>query len=163
MKKWYFIENYPNYRVSIDGKVFNVKTNKILKPRPNKTGYLRVQLYNKGSKKEFYIHRLVAFYFVKNPLKKETVNHIDGNKQNNKASNLEWLTKGENNSHAYRIGLMDKKGTKCNFAKLTDKKVQEIRNRLKKGERSCDLANEYKVSRACISKIKTYKTWRHLK
>lgn len=54
----------------------------------------------------FRLHRLVAEHFIGDPLPKETdVNHKDGNKQNNSASNLEWCTRSENMKHAIRTGL----------------------------------------------------------
>lgn len=52
-----------------------------------------------------YVHRLVAMAFVKGMVSGKEVNHIDGNKRNNAASNLEWVTKSENQLHAYKIGL----------------------------------------------------------
>ena len=74
---------------------------KIQKPRKTKNGYLRVQLLNK----DFYIHRLVASAFIR-PLKpKEEINHIDGNKSNNRVDNLEIVSRTENQDHAVRNGL----------------------------------------------------------
>jgi hypothetical protein len=49
---------------------------------------------------------LVATHFCQNPLNKEYVNHIDGDKHNNKRENLEWVTASENSIHAYNLGLM---------------------------------------------------------
>ncbi len=65
------------------------------------SGYRRVQIYNK----QYYIHRLVAQAFIPNPENKPCVNHINGNKLDNRVENLEWCTYSENNSHAYKTGL----------------------------------------------------------
>jgi len=85
-----------------------------LKKRRNKAGgkyvddgYLVVALYKNNKAKMEYVHRLVAEAFIPNPENKETVNHIDGNKQNNQVSNLEWSTYTENNYHAFETGLND--------------------------------------------------------
>lgn len=64
-------------------------------------GYKAVNLCKDGNKKPNYIHRLVAQAFIPNPHNKKTVNHIDGDKLNNKVDNLEWMTYSENNKHAY--------------------------------------------------------------
>lgn len=78
-----------------------------------KAGYLYYSLCKKGNRKKMKAHRLVAIAFIDNPENKKEVNHIDGNKQNNHVSNLQWCTQSENTLHAYKTGLMKpKKGVK---------------------------------------------------
>lgn len=69
-------------------------------------GYLRVR-FGASGKIRARVHRLIATAFVPNPLGKPQVNHIDGNKRNNAASNLEWCTPRENQRHAITSGLRD--------------------------------------------------------
>ena len=109
--------NFPNYLIDVDGNVFSrykYKTSIVcdtwrpVKPVLDKgTGYLLVTLVNDVGRKNQFIHRLLATHFIANPENKPQVNHIDGNKTNNKLSNLEWVTAKENAQHAVRTGLCD--------------------------------------------------------
>lgn len=95
-----------NYRDSLGRNKFYPED--IIKPRPGKTGYMRVWLQGK----DYYVHRLVAQVFLENVLNKPEVNHKDGNKRNNNKTNLEWATKLENCQHASRLGLINKHSEK---------------------------------------------------
>lgn len=99
------IKDYEDlYLVSECGCVFGIVRSKFLLPQKGKH-YLQVQLNKNGIGITKTIHRLVAQAFVPNPSNKPEVNHIDGNKLNNNAYNLEWVTSSENSIHAIRLGL----------------------------------------------------------
>jgi len=105
---WKKIEGYQDkYSVSNLGYVRNDKTGKILKPGRDIFRYLHVSLRDSIKKKAhtFKIHRLVAINFLQKDKERLQVNHLDGNKENNQATNLEWCTCGENARHAERLGL----------------------------------------------------------
>jgi hypothetical protein len=106
------INGYPNYEINEDGVIRSIPRNgtirrtRIIVGGTDRSGYKIVGLRNKPDKKDtFKVHRLVAEHFIPNPENKKTVNHKDGNKQNNKVSNLEWATQIENHLHGYRMGL----------------------------------------------------------
>ena len=99
------IDKFPNYNISEDGTITNLTTRYIKKPWLSKNGYYYVDLQHKGYKQKVPLHRLLAIAFIPNPDNKRTVNHIDGNKQNNSLTNLEWATDAENMQHAYDSGL----------------------------------------------------------
>jgi hypothetical protein len=95
------IIGHPDYLIYNTGKIFSKKTNKFLKTIPDNKGYHKVKI----DKKTVAIHRLVAEYFIPNPLKLPQVNHKNGNKDNNEYTNLEWCTNSENMKHAFENGL----------------------------------------------------------
>lgn len=100
------IDGFNNYCVTSGGVIFNKETGKELKPMKRKTGYMEVCLFDTEHKRHYItVHRIVAKAFCDNPDNKTEVNHIDGNKNNNHSSNLEWVTRNENLKHAYDIGL----------------------------------------------------------
>ncbi|HEL1567092.1 TPA: HNH endonuclease [Streptococcus suis] len=83
------------------------KRGRILKGVKDRDGYYYVSLYKNGKRRGWYIHRLVALHFVKGDTTL-VVNHKDGKKENNSASNLEWVTQAQNILHAYEKGLNKK-------------------------------------------------------
>ena len=96
------------YQVNENGDVRNKLTGKEIIGDTNSTGYKRVCLHNKNNtvkRQRFFRHRLVAIHFIDNPLCLKEVNHIDGNKENNHVSNLEWCDRLSNEKHAWETGL----------------------------------------------------------
>lgn len=110
-EEWKKIEGFPNYSVSNTGKVRNDKKNKEKALVKSSTGYAKTDLYSNGKRFCKRTHRLVGEAFVPNPYNKPEINHKDGNKLNNRADNLEWVNRSENEKHAYDNGL----------AKITEK------------------------------------------
>lgn len=90
------------YMVSDDGIIFSKRGNP-LKPSINHRGYQIVNLMINGKRKGIAVHTLVARAFCKGYNPELTVNHKDGIKTNNKASNLEWITLYENTQHAIHV------------------------------------------------------------
>lgn len=106
MENWKDIPNYEGlYQISNFGAVKSLITNRLLKPSLDKFGYVRFNALKYKKAKTLRIHRLVMEIF--NPINSiMQVNHIDGNKLNNKLDNLEWCTDSDNKKHAYKTGLM---------------------------------------------------------
>ncbi|NGM81233.1 hypothetical protein G5B47_02270 [Paenibacillus sp. 7124] len=105
MEIWKHINGFDeHYAVSNLGNVKNVDTGDILAGDRNTMGYRRVILYY-GERHRVFIHRLVALHFCDGYAPGLVVNHIDGDKQNNRSDNLEWVTRSANDRHAVRLGL----------------------------------------------------------
>ena len=107
-EEWRDVVGYEGlYQVSSEGRVKSLKrkgckSERILKPIDDGRGYLRVDLYAGGKRKRFKVHRLVCQAFHENPGNKPQVNHINENKTDNRASNLEWATARENSNFGTR-------------------------------------------------------------
>lgn len=97
--------------------------NRILSPGVKRDGYKIVILQKEKIKKTCSVARLVAEAFIPNPENKPEVNHINGNKIDNRIENLEWVTRSEQQKHAFTTGLNSNKGKN---ALTTDNDVHEI-------------------------------------
>lgn len=142
-----------DYLITRDGKVYNKKWGRYVKPQPNGTGYLRVHIAGKM----WFVHRLVAMQYVPNPDNKPQVNHKDGNKHNNDADNLEWVTNKENSVHALHNGWM-RIEEKHQFAKLRREEVAYIKSHPEMPRN--ELAKMFSVSPNTISDIRKGRTWK---
>lgn len=148
--------------VAGNGKTYK---GKILKPIITKSGYVNVCLTtgNDESRITKRVHRLVAEAFVENPYDKDEINHKDGNKENNRADNLEWVTRSENEQHAYDNNLVKVlKGSEKPCAKLNEEDIQNIRKEYEDGCLQIELAEQYGVARQTISSIVNRKAWTHV-
>ena len=111
------IKDFDGYFISDDGKVFcnlgkgNRRQGKTvepyeIKPRPAKNGYMRVYCRQTSTdkRKDLYVHRLVAEYYIPNPHNKKQINHKNCCRSDNRVSNLEWCTSKENNDYTISVG-----------------------------------------------------------
>jgi hypothetical protein len=169
MEMWKDVTNWEGlYKISNLGNVYSVRSNKNLKHQKSGhkgSGYLQVPLHRDGKKKLTCVHRLIAEHFIPNPENKPVVNHLDGNKQNNEISNLEWCTVSENMKHAYDTGLNTslKHGIEHHKSKLNEDDVREIRRLYATGMVSqTKLAKQFGVNQANIGFIVRKEIWKHV-
>lgn len=137
---WKEVPEWSWYLVNEQGQIFNTKTNKHLVGDKNNIGYHRVTLYNNKQRKRIFIHRLVAELFLDNPNSFAEVNHIDGNKDNNSVTNLEWCDRTHNEREARRIGIKEYKPFQVTFRN----------GDIKQYEFTPQLANELGVTRRTV-------------
>lgn len=121
---------YTGYSVSFGGNIYKCTSQgfEYVKPSICSHGYFAVTLYFEGFSHQYLVHRLVALTFIPNPKNKPEVNHKDGNKLNNEASNLEWSTNKENMIHAVKTGLHQKEKHV-----YTDEQIHEVCRLLQEG------------------------------
>ena len=114
------IQNYPDYLIYSDGRVFTKKRNKFLKSMYDKKGYQIVNLYRDGKRKSSKIHRLVGIHYIPNPENKTQIDHLNRIKSDNRVENLRWVSPSENQ---HNIGLQknNKTGYK-NIEHISDNK-----------------------------------------
>lgn len=174
----YSVSNLGNVRRDSRGQ--GARAGTVLKHSKDGRGYHRVRLYSSKKHRDYSVHRLVLFAFDRDGDKCEEANHLDGNKDNNTISNLEWTTPSENVRHAYRTGLKvpaagDRNGSRTHpeklippigekngQAKLCAEEVIEMR--LMKAEKKThrEMSAKFGVSLATVSHIVNRKLWKHL-
>lgn len=146
----YLISNFGNVKSLCKGR------EKLLKLSHTKDGYVKCGISINGKSCRFRVNRLVAEHFIPNPDNKTTVNHIDGNKDNNMVDNLEWATLSEQMQHAYKIGLKKPmQGTLHTVSKLSENDVRYIRTHYKAHDKKFGmiaLARKFNVGDCCIKR-----------
>lgn len=155
--EWRDIPGYEGvYQASNDGQIRR-GGGKVIKPRLKNSGYLFVSL----QRKNFYVHRLIALVFIGERPNKLDINHINGNKFDNRAANLEYVSRSDNMRHARELGLHNNRADGHYNAKLTSELVKDIRwayNTAGTGE--TEIALTLGVSKRTIQDVLENKTWR---
>ena len=146
---WRDIPGFPDYQASDRGRVRSRKSGawRVLRHTPHRgNGYLVVSPRVSGRYVTRSVHRLVARAFLGEAAGRD-VNHINGDKHDNRLSNLEYLSRGENHCHAYRTGLRDAVGRK-----LTADQVRQVAA-LRGHATQTEIAQMFGVSRAIVWRI----------
>lgn len=167
------------YAVTEDGKVWSYPRSWVmpnggtqshngffLKQLRSTNGYWLVFLSQPGRRvKMKQVHRLVATAFIPNPDDKPEVNHIDSDRGNNNFSNLEWVTRSENNNHMiasgrHRVGRQP--GQINPHSKLTNDQVLAMRRLREQGLGPSQIARMYGVKPHTVTQIVQRKRWTHI-
>lgn len=159
------IPGFPRYAIDENGTVISVcghrgganrlwKDAKHVKQLPDTDGYYRVYLSHDGHGRTVNVHRLVLITFVGPCPDGMQCRHLDGNQTNNHVSNLAWGTKSQNERDKNRHGTVG--------LKLTTTDVLEIRRRAANGESQSDIAKDFLVHVANVSRIVRRKAWKHI-
>jgi len=166
---WKDIKGYKGlYQVSNMGRVKSLKRTvtrkngrkktireRILKPKTSNAGYLRVGLCDsRGKRKFFFVHRLVCEAFHENPENKPEVNHINENRLDNRACNLEWVTAKENSNHGTRNAKVAKALSKPVGQYTRDGELVKVWQSTREVERQLGFAQS-NISNAARGKLKT--------
>lgn len=153
---------YDNYFVDKEGRVWNSK-GKEKSQHLSRDGYPCVMLWkdNKGTFKT--VHRFVAQAFIPNPENKPCVNHIDGDKANNKVENLEWVTYSENTIHAFETGLkIPEQGEDVHNASITNEQAHEVCRLLAEGRGPKEVSGITGIALHTVESISCRKTWKSI-
>lgn len=139
----------------------------LVKPCVRKDGYISVVLTKpEANARSYLVHRLVAEVFISSIPQNMHVAHLDGDKANNKLSNIAIVTPQENEKHKIihgtnRRGTFEK-GSKVLWSKITEADVLNIRKLYNEGALQNDLAKKFGIAQTGVSSIVRRKTWRHI-
>ena len=163
------IIGHEGYAVSSDGHIWSCKHAGCqrtyrqwfqMRPLPDRGGYCHVLLSSGPRRKRYSCHRLVAGAFCKADSIGLEVNHINGIKEDNRAENLEWVTKSQNQLHAIRSGLSHSVcGEKHGRAKLTKKEVMRVIGMDNEGLTQVDISKRTGISFWTVSRIVLGDSW----
>lgn len=176
---WFEVSNLGRVKRAAPGR--GTWVGRILKCQRHHTGYIHVVLSRNSRERSHFVHVLVLEAFVCPRPRSQETNHKDGDKQNNRIGNLEWVTTSQNarhKVHTLRDGWITKnrrprakprkrqgkyvRGSASPRAKLLESDIPRIRKRLKRGHLLREVAKDFGVSPEMIWRIKVSLAWCHV-
>lgn len=154
------LKDYPNYLIYPDGRVFSLRRRHYIYQTVCSRGYHRVVMTINKKQVARLVHRLVCQAFLLRFDSGKQVNHIDGDKSNNRIDNLEMVTNMQNRQHAKRMGLIAK-GESHGGSKIKSKHVAQIRA-LKGSTTYKKIGTRFGISAPSVSRIINKQAWRHM-
>lgn len=158
---WKTIPFEAEYEVSDYGRVRNKTTCKVKSLRYNKGGYLRVTLYPSG--KTYTIHQLVCRTYLGEPLSGQEVNHINGVRDDNNLTNLEWVSRSANCKHRDTVLRRDKwEGTSNPANSISEDVIRKIKYGDFPNKTNKEIGEIFGVSREHTRRIRKGLRWKHI-
>jgi hypothetical protein len=161
-----------NENIDINGIIYTVYENgdvyngsRKIKQRPSyEDGYACFTAGKKNFRRVIRTHTIVGKLFVDNPNNLPELDHLDGNRMNPNADNLEWVSHEENIKRAYEKGSYKGRiiGTKNPKAKLNEETVIDIRKDYENGLNQKEISTKYNIPWSTVHNIVTYQTWKHV-
>ncbi len=163
-EKWKVVPSIPILQASNLGRIKRVETGRVLCGGVmKKSGYIQIGFSFNSKKMNKTAHRLVAEAWLGSCPKGLQVNHINGEKVDNKIKNLEYVTPSRNKKHAFEIGLESAVGEQNGRAKLTKENVLEIRRLASVTDfTSARIADRFGISQSHCSHIINKTFWSHI-
>ena len=153
-----------DYEVDRQGNIYRIGNDKPKYQSVNRDGYKVVGLWKNNKSTAKTVHRLIALAFLPNPENKPCVNHINGDKQDNRLENLEWATYSENTIHSFENGLqVAPKGEEVYNAKHTNEQIHEICKLMEEGLRNIEIIEKLGVPKSLLKNIRNGRSWESIK
>lgn len=155
MRKLFDHTKYTNWYITPEGDVFvsSTRYKKGILYKKKGTIHKRGYVYVRTANRNYQLHRLVAEAFIINPLNKYYVNHIDGNKTNNRWDNLEWVTGKENAQHAIRTGLTRQMKKNEGNLKYSNIQCRDVLDRINSGMKYVEAGSKYNMPYSTVAHL----------